>query len=356
MTIRLLPLCSYCKHHRIDDNNGFVCKAYPMGVPARFLEDYKLHLKPWKQKNNIVFAPNKGVGYADIDWLIKDEKILREYFPFPPEYMPKPQVTITEENEYEEITSLVVGSFTVNKKWVKTAKKGDKVLLVREPNNPHDKNAVRVQNQSREPLGYIPRKLAGEIAKYMDRGYQIFNAHILKTIILYNERELIIAFKIKIEASEIDFKKRWERLKKKLNNERKKTQKLKKSKKIEYKERTDKKDREFIKGIAVEIETDKLLDGKEGEVEGTIIKTSVGKPREIESLEKDKKEYMSKRYEAKTEINVGYFYKKVKKDAVPQIDDTEMFEYYKKFGKEYEKKKKEMEKHKRIDDKKGNEG
>jgi hypothetical protein len=46
---------------------------------------------------------------------------------------------------------------------------GDPLELVREPENPHDANAVRVQWRGRK-LGYVPRSENGALAWAMDRG------------------------------------------------------------------------------------------------------------------------------------------------------------------------------------------
>lgn len=46
---------------------------------------------------------------------------------------------------------------------------GDKLTLVREPENPHDPNAVRVEWQG-ELLGYVPRRENRAVAKAMDTG------------------------------------------------------------------------------------------------------------------------------------------------------------------------------------------
>lgn len=46
---------------------------------------------------------------------------------------------------------------------------GDRLDLVREPDNPHDPNAVRVDWRGRS-LGYIPRQENSAIAWAMDRG------------------------------------------------------------------------------------------------------------------------------------------------------------------------------------------
>lgn len=46
---------------------------------------------------------------------------------------------------------------------------GDNLQLSREPQNPHDANAVRVLWRN-EMLGYIPRRENSDVARQMDRG------------------------------------------------------------------------------------------------------------------------------------------------------------------------------------------
>jgi hypothetical protein len=46
---------------------------------------------------------------------------------------------------------------------------GDTLQLMREPQNPHDANAVRVLWRN-EMLGYIPRRENSDVARQMDRG------------------------------------------------------------------------------------------------------------------------------------------------------------------------------------------
>jgi len=46
---------------------------------------------------------------------------------------------------------------------------GDTLTLVREPRNPHDANAVRVEWRG-EMLGYVPRRENGDVARQMDHG------------------------------------------------------------------------------------------------------------------------------------------------------------------------------------------
>lgn len=51
-------------------------------------------------------------------------------------------------------------------------KVGDPLELVREPDNRHDANAVRVEWRGRK-LGYLPRRENGAVAAEMDRGGRV---------------------------------------------------------------------------------------------------------------------------------------------------------------------------------------
>lgn len=51
-------------------------------------------------------------------------------------------------------------------------KVGDALVLVREPDNPHDTNAVRVEWQGHR-LGYVPRRENAAVAQHMDRGGRV---------------------------------------------------------------------------------------------------------------------------------------------------------------------------------------
>lgn len=48
-------------------------------------------------------------------------------------------------------------------------KTGDRLTLAREPANPHDANAIRIEWQG-QMLGYVPRKDNGDLARQMDLG------------------------------------------------------------------------------------------------------------------------------------------------------------------------------------------
>ena len=49
---------------------------------------------------------------------------------------------------------------------------GDPLTLVREPQNPHDSNAVRVEWKG-QPLGYVPRRDNSDVARQLDRGVPV---------------------------------------------------------------------------------------------------------------------------------------------------------------------------------------
>ncbi|KAI1094882.1 SNF2 family N-terminal domain-containing protein [Rostrohypoxylon terebratum] len=52
----------------------------------------------------------------------------------------------------------------------------EKVILRREPSNPYDSNAIRVDNVMRSQIGHIPRNIASKIAPYMDNGDIVLDA------------------------------------------------------------------------------------------------------------------------------------------------------------------------------------
>jgi hypothetical protein len=49
---------------------------------------------------------------------------------------------------------------------------GDPLTLKREPQNPHDANAVRVEWKG-QPLGYVPRRDNSDVARQIDRGVPV---------------------------------------------------------------------------------------------------------------------------------------------------------------------------------------
>ena len=75
-------------------------------------------------------------------------------------------------------------------------KPGDVLTLVRERDNPHDANAVRVEwNGSR--LGYIPRRENADVARQMDRGAAV-KARIVKLTAARNPWQRVL-FEVYVE-------------------------------------------------------------------------------------------------------------------------------------------------------------
>ena len=50
------------------------------------------------------------------------------------------------------------------------ATEGEFVIVRREPSNPYDSNAIRVENVQRDQIGHLPRQMAAKLASYIDRG------------------------------------------------------------------------------------------------------------------------------------------------------------------------------------------
>lgn len=57
---------------------------------------------------------------------------------------------------------------------------GEHVIVRREPSNPYDSNALRVENVQRAQIGHIPRTMASKLAKYMVRSSALLSCEILK--------------------------------------------------------------------------------------------------------------------------------------------------------------------------------
>ena len=51
-------------------------------------------------------------------------------------------------------------------------KKGDRLTLVREPANPHDANAIRLEWQG-HTIGYVPRRENADLARQIDFGARV---------------------------------------------------------------------------------------------------------------------------------------------------------------------------------------
>ncbi|WP_324778719.1 HIRAN domain-containing protein [Thiobacillus sedimenti] len=57
-------------------------------------------------------------------------------------------------------------------------REGDVLTLVREPHNPHDPKAVRVEWHGQQ-IGYVPRRENADVARLLDRG-EVLEARIVR--------------------------------------------------------------------------------------------------------------------------------------------------------------------------------
>ena len=73
------------------------------------------------------------------------------------------------------IQTKVVGvTFEGRQEVVARLQMGDKVWLEMEPDNPYDKNAIKVTRENGEQIGYISRHLAADIVQYFQAyGYPV---------------------------------------------------------------------------------------------------------------------------------------------------------------------------------------
>ena len=67
--------------------------------------------------------------------------------------------------------------------------------LVREPDNPHDPNAVRVALFGQYYMGYIPKEISAELAPFMDAGRYFYAEFVQRNESPYRE---IVGMTIKI--------------------------------------------------------------------------------------------------------------------------------------------------------------
>lgn len=62
------------------------------------------------------------------------------------------------------------------------ATQGERVLIRREPGNPYDSNAIRIDNIQGQQIGHIARQVAAKIAKYIDNGWLVFEGRLTGVI------------------------------------------------------------------------------------------------------------------------------------------------------------------------------
>ena len=70
-----------------------------------------------------------------------------------------------------ELDTKVAGvTFDNRQRYIRRMSVGETVSLVREPNNPYDRNAICVINANGDQIGFISKELASTMAPQMDAG------------------------------------------------------------------------------------------------------------------------------------------------------------------------------------------
>lgn len=71
------------------------------------------------------------------------------------------------------LSSAIAGSSYCDRMAVSSAARGDPLKPVREPDNPYDKNAIRLDDRDGVKLGYVPKALNFRLAQMMDSGVRM---------------------------------------------------------------------------------------------------------------------------------------------------------------------------------------
>lgn len=74
-------------------------------------------------------------------------------------------------------------------KLVKKLETGDPLMLVREPDNPHDENAIQVLNNAGRLLGYIPAHIAEDLASELNSSHKDVAAQVARPVPPDRERK-----------------------------------------------------------------------------------------------------------------------------------------------------------------------
>ncbi|KAF2772435.1 hypothetical protein EJ03DRAFT_307496 [Teratosphaeria nubilosa] len=68
---------------------------------------------------------------------------------------------------YGELATKIVGV----QYYCGMATAGEYIVMKREPSNPYDSNAIRIDNVAQQQIGHIPRRIAEKLARYVDSGW-----------------------------------------------------------------------------------------------------------------------------------------------------------------------------------------
>jgi hypothetical protein len=86
------------------------------------------------------------------------------------------------------------------------AKSGEKIFFEREPDNSHDKNAIRVENPDFKKVGFLPKKASSWLAPLIDQGKVQIDGFVKDTY-YDNDYSIPIQIKITLKKGENIFKK-----------------------------------------------------------------------------------------------------------------------------------------------------
>ncbi|KAH0173538.1 SNF2 family DNA-dependent ATPase domain-containing protein, partial [Aureobasidium melanogenum] len=78
-----------------------------------------------------------------------------------------PPVAYDQYQKYGSLDTKIVGV----RYYTGFATVGERITIKREPSNPYDPNAIRIDNMINEQIGHIGRNMAAKLAKYIDKGW-----------------------------------------------------------------------------------------------------------------------------------------------------------------------------------------
>jgi hypothetical protein len=105
---------------------------------------------------------------------------------------------------YLVMTTELAGTFAGDYDAVHEAKKGQRVILEREPFNKHDENAVKVLDRHGLKLGYLPRAVAEKVARDLDERFAVRDPVILNRTEIAGTVGLTVRFRIDMRKRESD--------------------------------------------------------------------------------------------------------------------------------------------------------
>ena len=95
---------------------------------------------------------------------------------------------LVDDDEDDDENNICFGSFKANVVGVRyyqgRVNKNEMVALRREPNNPYDRNAIRVDNVFGVQVGHIKREQAAVLSKLIDKKFAIIEGYAVNLIVM----------------------------------------------------------------------------------------------------------------------------------------------------------------------------